>query len=342
MTMVCSPRIAAISALDKLDCDDIDREVIRALIIGYAERYQDDDMQAVAVEEEFVLPIINPDSQRYAASRTYQMAGKIDLIVRHEGKQYLCDHKTTSEDISPGSDFWKRLSVNTQDTHYRLALWQMGIEIDGCVWDVVRKPTIRPKRVTKGDSLDIANGTYCGIEIEPGHQVESEDAYLFGVRVLADIREQPDKYYARRFVPRADQELLDYARDLYGTAQLIRDAEKQNRFFKTGAPHACMMYGRSCEYLDLCSGFDHAGNFEQVKPHEELDTVSGLKVLTNSSLGTYRQCQRKYRHRYVDGITKGTSHSLVFGSAFHEVMEAYWSELLAAPEQRIQFGGSQR
>ena len=79
-------------------------------------------------------------------SRSFFKAGKIDgLATLKDGRLALVEHKTTGEDISDGSDYWLRLSFNQQIYIYWLALYERGIVPETVIYDVIRKPTIRPK-----------------------------------------------------------------------------------------------------------------------------------------------------------------------------------------------------
>lgn len=328
------------------EIDEYDRETINALMIGYQERWRESTYRAVCIEEEFLLPILNPHSDRLSMSRTFDYAGKVDLIVddpTQPGKRWLMDHKSSSEDISnPASDFWLRLRNATQPSHYQLALKQLGIEIDGCIWDVIRKPTIRPRKLTKAERQEISDHrTYFGISVNLVQAPENETPILYGARVLADIREQPGKYYQRQIVPRTSEDLYEYASELFGLSTRIRDAARTNQFFKTGEPHSCTLYNRSCEYLPLCAREGSELDYLRQDPHEELEGVNGsLKILTNSSISMFRQCERKYRYRYVDGLKSPTkSEALTFGSALHVALNNYWSYRIAPEGERVHLGG---
>ncbi|MBD3251528.1 hypothetical protein GF380_03675 [Candidatus Uhrbacteria bacterium] len=48
-----------------------------------------------------------------------------------------------------------------------------------------------------------------------------------------------------------------------------------------------------------------------------------VKHLSNSSISKYQMCPRSWRFRYVDEISAPASYHLVFGIAFHNVIEAY-------------------
>ncbi len=60
-------------------------ELVKAeeLLLGYHVRWIDERLEVLAVEEEFVAALINPQTQ--AESRTYQRGGKIDALVRIQG-----------------------------------------------------------------------------------------------------------------------------------------------------------------------------------------------------------------------------------------------------------------
>lgn len=345
MILHVSPLDSALAAIDQTNLDSVTESTIYALMTGYAETWTNSRWRAVAVEQEFRLPIHNPDAKRQSVSKSFEYAGKVDLIVEdtdRPGDYYLMDHKTSSEDIADvGGDFWKRLLLSTQASHYQLACHQAGVKLAGCVWDVIRKPTIRPRKVTKAEQATLASeGTYQGIRVDEWHAqnpVESEDGHLYGLRVLADIRENPSKYFQRRIVPRSERELLEYARDLWGTSTLIRESKARGEYFRTGATHSCFQFNRSCDYLDICSGFDHedSGRLVKLDAHSELEKP-GLNIVTNSSLSCYRQCQRKYELRYVKQLGKPEqSEALYFGSAVHAALEAYWNQLLAPETEQL-------
>ncbi|NDD52845.1 hypothetical protein EBZ39_03025 [bacterium] len=328
------------------DIDPYDRATIDALITGYREHYARDTFRAVAIEQEFRLPIFNPHSKRVSTSKTYEYSGKIDLLVddpMQPGKIWLMDHKTTSEDIeNQASPFWMRLRNATQPTHYQLALKQLGLEIDGCVWDVIKKPTIRPRKLTKEEKKELEMfGTYHGVLIDMGYVPDAEQPEHYAARVLSDIRATPGKYFQRQIVPRTNEDLYEYASELFGISTRIRECETDGRFYKTGEPHSCTLYNRTCEYLPLCVREGSTFDYVQSPGHSELeDQGDGLKILTNSSLSMFRQCERKYRYRYVDGLKPMCeSSSLGFGTAFHVAMNNFWSDRLAPESERIYLKG---
>src|SRR3990172_5571427 len=121
------------------------------MIAGYDAKYRESLYRPLSVEEVFHVPIINPETG--AASRTFTHAGKYDGVVECQGREYLLEHKTTSEDIEdPAGSYWRRLVIDSQVSAYVLANWQDARKLAGTVYDVVRKVTLRPKAITKADS----------------------------------------------------------------------------------------------------------------------------------------------------------------------------------------------
>lgn len=345
---------AAMQALDaKLaDCrDDKIQGMARAMIRGYAHHWEetDKDWRAVSVEEEFLLPIVNPNASKISTSRTFNFGGKIDLVLFHKDRpelRYVWDHKTSSEDIGdPNGVFWKKLLLDPQPSAYMLAKWNMGEKLNGCIWDVVKKPGIRPKKVPKKERAElVSTGLYCGQRIsdetvrffEFGNEANVENAELYEARCFHDIMENPNEYYVRRTIPRDDSALVEYATQQWNVATNIRQAKRDKLWPMTGAPSACFTYQRACEFLDICTKHDMPTSHrwrEKSRQHNELDLQDqSLPVLTNSSIQTFHQCQRKYFYKYemcIEPALDMDSEALYFGSVFHAALEAYWNHLLA-------------
>src|SRR5579863_586579 len=95
-------------------------ELARAeeMLTGYSARWFDEPLEVLAVELEFDVPLVNPETG--AASKTFRRGGKLDVLVRRtdDARLLVMDAKTSSEDISAGSFFWKRLILNTQASGY--------------------------------------------------------------------------------------------------------------------------------------------------------------------------------------------------------------------------------
>lgn len=304
----------------------------RGLMYGYDARWSDaqwtmlhDDQGRPAIEEEYHLPIVNPDSGK--PSRTFTHAGKLDGRVGFRGKRFLMEHKTSSEDIAdPNAPYWRRLEIDAQVSGYMLAQWQEGDKLDGTLYDVIRKPGIRPKQVTRGGRL--------------------ETPAEFEQRLAEDVAERPEWYYQRRTIYRMDAQILEYARELWETADEVRLARLHNRHYRNSG--ACMQWGRPCEYLGICSGHDTPDSDRWAKRagvHAELPVLSGASdgrgVLTNSRVGCFKTCRRKHYYRYELGIERAEREeveSLYFGTLIHHALAAWWQCQVPQPEVSHEYG----
>lgn len=279
---------AAIDGLRGHSSDDFDLVRAGVALQGYDARWHAEPLETIAVESEFRAPLINP--QTGAASRTFELGGKLDVVVRdlRDGLVKLVEHKTTSDDIGPGSDYWKRLQIDPQVSTYFAGGKAVGFPIAECIYDLLGKPGLRPSAVPLLDGLGSkivldANGqrarTKQGKWRETGDsaqgfvlQTRPETPDEFRARLTEHVAENPERYYQRGKVVRLEQEELDAAHDAWATARLIREAELANRWPRN--PDACVRYGRTCSYFGICTGsasLDDQTQFRRVeRVHEEL------------------------------------------------------------------------
>lgn len=319
--------------------DELLRAKCRALIAGYDARWRNTPLVPVVVEQLVEAPLVNPATN--AQSRTFRLAGKVDVIARDGEDVVLIDHKTTSSDLSADSMYWRQLAVESQATHYMLLEWLNGRKVDTAVWDVARKPTISPKKLSKADTAGItATGEYFGSPVTfPAAWDGRETPAMYEARLRHDCTvERPEWYFARHPMPRLDSELLSHAAELWDYSQEIIAARRNDRHSRNDA--ACMLYGSPCQYLGICSGFDSPDSDtwrRKESVHSELPELDGdgRDVLTYSRLRGFKTCRRKHQYRYELGIERQDTEdrdALVFGSVWHAAQEAYWRGLLPMEE----------
>jgi hypothetical protein len=295
-----TPLEAALAALPPPDTEK-DRwrhAALTALITGYDARYANDHpYTTLAVEETFDVPLRNPATGR--PSRRFRLAGKIDAKVEDADGLWLVDHKTTSENLG-AEGYWQHLAINGQISTYCLAALAQGLKPVGMLWDVIRKPCIRPK--------------------------DGEPPWAFRERLTADALERPDFYFHRRLVRRPEHELLTYAEELWELQQEIHDDEPNT--LPRRCPTACYSFGRYCGFLDLCATGRHPDSHPHRSPclHPELGPGFGAGHLTHSRASTFAQCPRKHYYRYSWGLTEGgDAEALVFGEWAHLALGAWWA-----------------
>jgi len=240
----------------------VEREIVANLLAGYVWRYQDDPLEYIEVERAWRMPLRNPRTRRQ--SRTYELAGKRDGIVRlADGRPLVLERKTTSEDIGSGSDYWLRLRCDPQISLYLLSARHDGHDAGGVLYDVLRKPSIRPRRipVTDDDSLKMVIDDETGERVlnangkprqsaGPGMTLatRTETAEEYGARLLADIEERPDFYFQRREVPRLEDDLEEFRLECWQQAKLLISCRRWGRWFRNVSRNTCPF----CEYSSLC------------------------------------------------------------------------------------------
>jgi hypothetical protein len=314
----------------------------RGLLAGYDARWSNSDIQPLLVEEMREADLFNPETNR--KSRAFRTAGKLDVIAQRRGRRLIVDHKTCSQDIGPDAPYWRQLAIEGQATLYILLEWMNGVQVDEALWDVTRKPTIAPKKLTKGERMGVsARRSYCGrtISQESLNALqcdERETLEMYEARLADDCtNERPEWYFQRRTLPRLDNELLEYAQELWEHGQELLHVRNTDRHVRN--PGACMLYGTPCKFLGICSGHDspESDRWQQKgQVHNELPLLNGdgRDVLTNSRIRCFQTCRRKHYYEYELGIERQDEEekeSLFFGSLYHAGLNAWWSSFIQEP-----------
>ena len=217
------------AAVKEMAFDEIQLATLSGLLAGYYRRYSVDVIKELHPEVEFCHPI--------DGSRTFDSAGKIDgLGVLNDGRLALVEHKTTSESVDSGSDYWLRLRLNQQVMQYLCAARELGHDVQTIIYDVCRKPSIRQK--------------------------QTETAEEFGARLAADTLARPEFYFARREVPVLDCDLEDFQIQRYELSKLIltlRQAENRTALREQAWPRNLSDFGcRMCQFSSFCLQSIHA------------------------------------------------------------------------------------
>ena len=241
----------------------VERETVRALLCGHWWKYENDGLEMLAPEQAWEMPLVNPETGRQ--SRTYVLAGKIDGIVRlGDGRLAVLEYKTCSEDIGPDSQYWLRLRADPQIGMYYLAARHLGYDVACIVYDVTRKPTISPRQIPLLDEAGlkvVLDGAGARVMTKQGKprqtgdnelgyvlQVRQETADEFRERLLQDIADRADFYFARREVPRLEADLDELREELWQQAESMTAARRNNRWFRNVGRMTCP----HCEFAELC------------------------------------------------------------------------------------------
>lgn len=277
---LATSRLAAAHAAVQLAAEPF--ELVRAeeMLRGYDARWVAEPYEVLAVEVEFQTPLRNPETG--ASSRTWRLAGKLDAVVRdlRDGRVLLVEHKTSSEDIAPGSEYWRRLRMDGQVSVYYLGAEALGWKVDGCLYDVLGKPGIRPLKATPEESRKY---TKQGV-LYANQRDKDETPGEFRARLVEDIASCPDGYYQRGEVVRLETEMADALHDVWQLGRQIREAELAKRSPRN--PDACVRFGRTCPYFSVCTGEESLVDnprFVRSTAHPELAGEAPREETTNAA-----------------------------------------------------------
>ena len=263
---------------------EIERVTLLHALVGYRWHYGEQQEPVVATEQYFSLPLLNPQTGHPVPD--VFIKGRIDKLIELANGIAVKEHKSTSKSIDPDSTYWGHLNLDVQTTMYIYAARRMQIEemqasgdlgggplINTVKYDVYHKPTIRPKKLTQGDSKKfVADGMYCDrkfeIEkigdviqtvngtqpvIEPGAKEGTftirEIPDMFGARLLKDITERPEFYFRCIELTRTDAELKAFEQELYDICQNMKFMIRSGRFYTN--EHQCEATFR-CDYIGQC------------------------------------------------------------------------------------------
>lgn len=230
--------------------DEYTAMTLKALFEGYRNRWEEYDRNtydAICTERAFKAPLMNPETG--GISKTFHLAGKIDALAKEKatGKVVIVEHKTTGQDIGPGSDYWRKLPIDGQVSGYYVGAEAIDYPASKCLYDVIRKPTIKPLKATPEDKRKYNKDGSLSKACREFDETPDE----WYERLSADIAGRPDYYYARIEISRSENDLVEYLFDMWATAREIADAERLNRWSRN--PQSCSLFGQ-CEYFDVCTG----------------------------------------------------------------------------------------
>ena len=85
--------------------DDMERAKLGAMLAAYDARWSAarEQYAVIGIEVPFRAPLLDGTG---APVRGWAIAGKIDGLLSCAGSTLLLEHKTTSDDLTPGSDYW--------------------------------------------------------------------------------------------------------------------------------------------------------------------------------------------------------------------------------------------
>lgn len=286
---------------------DLHRARLRGIIRAYGERWNKDSelYNVLAVEELMMAPIKSLDTGKDSG---FIAGGKIDAVIQENvgGKSLMVlDHKFLSTAFTPEKA--EHLTIDGQPSQYAYLCWSEGIKVSHVMWDSIVKSLHRKgKDESWGHLEDRVFDIYC---------------------------EDKDRF-SRYKVPIVKDNVVEYLVELYHWAKEL-GAESKGAVHLKSRSH-CFEYNRPCQYLGLCTGYGDVndGTWRRVgSEHKELTLPEGVnpfQIITNSRLKTYQTCRQLHHYRCNEGLEKikaENEEALYVGSAGHQGLEAYWTEI---------------
>jgi hypothetical protein len=159
--------------------------------------------------------------------RGIRFKGRVDGLVKLNNQWWIREVKTSG--LTP-RQFSGRMNTSVQATGYVYAMKKLGYDVQGVMYDVIKKPLIR-KRTT--DSVD-----------------------SYGQRIIEmykndNLRPTVDReFYSRHLIYRSPLQLEQYVQD---TEELIRDIrrhKKHGNWYRN--LDQCWNYNTECPYARIC------------------------------------------------------------------------------------------
>ena len=238
------------------------------LLVGHVWRWQEDRLEHLATEQSFYVPLVNPATGR--ATPTFELGGKLDGIVRClDGRTMVREIKLLGEEIGVDAPVWRRLRLDNQISLYSDAARKLGYTIDAVLYDITRKPSVKPTQVPTldNDGLKVVvdrqgnrvfNKAAEGKVPKPRQTADTELGYTllsrpmtndeWSAKLMDDISERPDWYYARREIARLDKTISDYLEEVWQVQKDIRSCQVNNTWYRTVSKNSCSF----CPFASIC------------------------------------------------------------------------------------------
>ncbi len=260
---------------------------------GYNWYYADKPLVPILTEYKFDSPVPGKTGRMIPNTN---IVGIIDKIAIVDAVCSVVDFKSTSSPIDSESKYWGSLNLDTQTSLYlfmvRLFAKQnllpdLGGEVTGLYYDVYHKPGISPKKLTMADSKKfVEDGMYfeqkftvqskwsdtgpamfildvndVTAETEPGKKEGTfairETPEMYGARLLADIAERPEYYFARHPIPKTDADLEKFHKELLSVLISMRSMYNMDSWYHCEKQCEATFH---CDYIDICyNGIDPDG-----------------------------------------------------------------------------------
>ena len=222
----------------------------------YARRFGSEDFEVLDLECEFSGPLRNP-APGGRRSRSFQIRGKVDGVIRRGEDVLLLEHKTAA---TLTGDYLERLAMDLQILLYcHYVRESLGHPVTGILYNVLLKPrliqnegeTVEQYEIRKAE---LAAKSKSGKSSAKRRMPESDED--FKTRLRGWYAAEP-RFHREELL--LDFDSIDNVRQMiWDISKEILEARRTGRWHQN--PRSCFGFGR-CSYWPICSAM---GNSEMV------------------------------------------------------------------------------
>lgn len=253
------------------------RDMLNYYCNEFAPEY--DNFEVVCVEREFRMPVYDsPDDARkylqlplvdnsfssnnmqanHAFENTYY-GGKLDGVVRDSdtGLYYVLEHKTAKTLPSEGFDIF--LEMDEQIGSYiLLAEAELGIEIEGVIYQALKKSTPVPPKVLKSGELSVDKRQMTTVDLfteaVKDHGLQMSSKYLEFIEFLKDS----DNKFCYRVVVRRNKHETENLKNRI-------KAEAADMLYAQIYPNPSRFHCNYCDVRPLCLAIMDGDDYEELQ-----------------------------------------------------------------------------
>lgn len=241
-----------------------------AMLQAYAAQYPSEDFEVVGLEHEFSGGLVNP-APGGRQSRSFDVRGKVDGILRRGSDLLLLEHKTAG---SVTGDYIDRLPLDLQIQLYSYYLQEtLGQPVSAVIYNILLKPRLtqaegETEEQFEARKADLEAKSKTGKPSTAKRKLPETDEE-FQARLAAWFAAEPRFTRVELLL---DQDAIDNVRQmLWDISKEILSTRRTGRWHQN--TRSCFGFGR-CAYWPICAA---KGNelvvenlFTRTAPHEEL------------------------------------------------------------------------
>lgn len=225
----------------------VDMRAVLVVLAGEYNKFYGDQQQGSNE-----LTIVKPLFDGVELTGTLDKAGATD----EWGQKYFQEYKSTTKDITPGSEYWTKVhGINPQADTYFWLLRDHSSDPAYCLWDVTRVPNYKRKSATPSNKREFykrATGSAKVGDPKPGTNLRDETFDEFTSRIQDTVSSEPSAFFRREVLPKNDACIDRTLQQNVLVSQLMVTAIERSKFPCNYS--ACYQDNRTCEYEPVCSG----------------------------------------------------------------------------------------